>query len=210
MPAGPRYCVVVTFQSMRNLIIVCVLGAVACGRAPDRRPDTVASSTTSARTTVAPAADPRPTSPLVVTERGIGALRAGMSLREASAAVSTTLSVPRGSDPAGCYYVAWNGAPAGVRVMAEAGSIARIDVDSAGVATATGVRVGDAEEHVQQLHAGRVAVSPHKYIDGHYLTVTPESPADSLFRIVFEVEKGRIVRYRAGRLPQVEYVEGCG
>ena len=94
--------------------------------------------------------------------------------------------------------------------MVEAGSIARVDVDSAGVATAEGVRVGDAEDQVQQRYAGRVEVSPHKYVEGHYLTVTPASPGDSAFRLVFEVRKGRIVRYRAGRLPPVEYVEGCG
>lgn len=133
-----------------------------------------------------------------------------MSLREASGAVGTTLSAPRGSDLAGCYYVTWKGAPPGVRVMGEGESIVRVDVDSAGVATAAGVRVGDAEDRVRQLYAGRVAVSPHKYTDGRYLTVTPANPADSLYRIVFEAEKGRIVRYRAGRVPAVEYVEGCG
>ena len=133
-----------------------------------------------------------------------------MSLAEGSAAVGSTLSPPAGVDTAGCYYATWRDAPAGVRVMVEAGRIARVDVDSAGIATAAGARVGDAEERVQQLYAGRVQVSPHKYVEGHYLTITPESPADTAFRIVFEAEKGRIVRYRAGRRPPGEYVERCG
>jgi hypothetical protein len=34
--------------------------------------------------------------------------------------------------------------------------------------------------------------------------------ADSAFRIIFEAENGRVVRYRAGRRPPVVYVERCG
>ena len=85
--------------------------------------------------------------------------------------------------------------------------VARVDVDSAGVATAAGARVGDTEERVKGLYAGRVAVSPHKYEEGNYLTVTPD--ADTTYAIVFETSKGRVTRFRGGRRPQVEYVEGC-
>jgi hypothetical protein len=34
-------------------------------------------------------------------------------------------------------------------------------------------------------------------------------PADSMLRIIFETDSGRVVRYRAGRRPPVDYVEGC-
>ena len=94
--------------------------------------------------------------------------------------------------------------------MVEEGRIARIDVDSGSVATAAGARVGDTEDRVMSLYPGRVTVSPQKYTSGHYLTVTPASPADSVFRIVFETEHGRVTHFRAGRRPPVEYVEGCG
>ena len=33
--------------------------------------------------------------------------------------------------------------------------------------------------------------------------------ADSGFEVVFETDSQRVTRYRAGRLPEVEYVEGC-
>jgi len=52
-----------------------------------------------------------------------------------------------------------------------------------------------------------VTVTPHKYEDGHYLTVNAAD--DSSFAIVFETSKGRVTRYRAGRRPAVELVEGC-
>lgn len=93
--------------------------------------------------------------------------------------------------------------------MVESGRIARVDVDSAGVRTATGAGVGDSEETIQRSYPGLVTVTPQKYEDGHYLTVTP-NPADSTLAIVFETRGGKVTRYRAGSRPQVEYVEGCG
>lgn len=88
--------------------------------------------------------------------------------------------------------------------------IERVDVDSAGVLTAEGAGVGDAEANVIALYRGRVSVQPHKYTGprGHYLIVT--STGDTLHRIVFETDGQRVVNYRAGRRPAVDYVEGCG
>ena len=181
--------------------------AVGCTREPDRATtgDTAATvpSSSSARPAVAaPAA-------LVVTERGIGPLQAGMTLAEGRAALGGALVVLPGSDTTGCDYVDWRGGPPGVRVMIEGGRIARVDVTAPPVATADGARVGDTEARVQALYPGRVAVTPHKYEEGHYLTVTPAS-GDTSVAIVFEAVKGQVTRYRAGRRPQVEYVEGCG
>ena len=142
-----------------------------------------------------------------VTEHGLGPLRVGMTLAEARQALGDALVVPRGTDTLGCDYVTWRGGPPGVHVMIDEGRIARVDVDSANIATAAGARVGDTEDRVRSLYRGRVAVSPHKYEDGHYLTVN--AAGDSSFAIVFETAQGRVTRYRAGRRPAVEYVEGC-
>jgi hypothetical protein len=60
------------------------------------------------------------------------------------------------------------------------------------------------------VYGGRVRVTPAKYTAGQLLTVTPERQADSSFRLVFEVDSAHVVRYRAGLLPAVEYVEACG
>jgi hypothetical protein len=145
-----------------------------------------------------------------VTEQGIGALRAGMSLAEVTSGIEGVLIVPAGADTASCTYAQWRGGPPGVSIMIERGRIARIDVDSGAVATSLGARIGDTEERIESLYVGRVAVTPHKYTEGRYLTVTPSASADSAYRIVFETEGGRVTRYRAGRRPAVEYVERCG
>ena len=132
-----------------------------------------------------------------------------MTVPEASTALGGALVAPANADTAGCHYVQWRGGPPGVRVMVESGRIARVDVDTAGIRTAAGAGIGDTEDAVQRLYRGQVAVTPQKYADGHYLTVTP-NPADSSGAIVFETTSGKVTRYRAGRRPQVEYVEGCG
>jgi hypothetical protein len=87
------------------------------------------------------------------------------------------------------------------------GRIARIDVDSATIATTAGARVGDSEQHIRELYGERLITSPHKYVEGHYLTVTPR---DTAHRILFETDGQRVTRYRAGRVPEVEWVERCG
>ena len=172
--------------------------AVGCSRAPDR-----AAAGDSAH------AAPGNPAALTVTERGLGPLRAGMTVPEASAALGGALVAPAGTDTAGCHYVQWRGGPPGVRFMVEGGSIARVDVDSASIRTAAGAGIGDTEEQVQRLYPGRVSATPQKYANGHYLTVTP-SAADTSYAIVFETTEGKVTRFRAGRRPQVEYVEGCG
>jgi hypothetical protein len=157
---------------------------------------------------------PRSTSPKtdwVVTPRGLGPLEAGMSRADAERVVGASLAIAGDSNWTNCGYTPTDHLPPGVRVMVEGGTIARVDVDSsAGIATAEGARVGDSEDRIHQLYGARVTVTPHKYIAGHYLTVAPAQPSDSLYRIIFETDGHRVLRYRAGRMPPVQYIEGCG
>jgi len=110
-----------------------------------------------------------------------------------------------------CAYVRPPTAPAGVMVMLARGKVARVDVDSAGVQSDAGIAVGDSTSRVTQTYAGRVTVTPHKYVQGgQYLTVRSLSPEDSLLRIVFESDSGHVKRFHSGRVPEVEWVERCG
>lgn len=194
--------------------IATTLTLLACAPAPERAASDTVPPADTGRPRTGPtsgAADAPPES-ATVTPLGIGPLRAGMTLAEADAAVGGALAEPAAAAAGStCTYVAWPGGPPGVRVMLEDGRVARVDVDSGAVATDAGVRVGDDAARVRTAYAGRIAESPHKYVPGAlYLTVTPAAPADSAHRLVFEVEDGRVARYRAGSRPAVEYVEGCG
>lgn len=94
--------------------------------------------------------------------------------------------------------------------MVTKGRIARVDVSGdSQITTKSGARVGDAEARIKALYPGQIQVTPHKYTDGHYLTFVPKDRKDSRYRVVFETDGKRVTEFRAGQLPEVEYVEGC-
>ena len=143
-----------------------------------------------------------------VTPRGIGPLRAGMSVGEAAAIIGEPgLTVDTASAP--CRHVPLIGAPGRVLAMVVDDRVVRIEVTDSLVPTDRGARVGDSEERIAALYAGLAHSEPHKYTDGRYLVITPPAPADSAFRLIFETGDGQVTRYRAGLLPQVAWVEGC-
>jgi hypothetical protein len=209
------------------------LALAACAKADEHRADTTAITTTStdstSTTTTAPltttpstsstgstqqpqppAGTPTPAPVWTVTERGIGNLRAGMTVAELRAAVPA-FSVPASRDSTACTYAKTNDLAPGVMVMMEGGKVVRVEVRRGATATSAGARIGDSEDKIKALYPGQVSVSPHKYTTGgHYLTVVPPSSADGAYRIIFETDGKRVVNYRAGLKPQVEYVEGCG
>jgi hypothetical protein len=143
----------------------------------------------------------------VVSAKGIGPIEAGMTKHDVEAKLGSALAGAPDSTWMSCGYVKGNALPAGVTLMVENGAIARIDIDSGTVATTEGARIGDTEDRLKTLYRD-LDVMPHKYTNGHYLTV--RSAADSSYRIIFETDGQRVIRYRAGRVPQVEYVERCG
>lgn len=142
-----------------------------------------------------------------VADTGLGPITIGMTAEQANAAVNGTLELPQGQALEGCDYAFPRGVP-DIGFMIEQGKIVRLDVRRADVRTALGGGVGDGEARIRQLYGGWLQVSPHKYTDGHYLTVLPTDPARP-YRVIFETEVGVVTAIRAGVLPQVEYLEGC-
>lgn len=144
-----------------------------------------------------------------VTETGYGPLLIGMTVANAATALNSPIPSTAGLDTA-CAYIHVANMPAGMRIMFTGGTVARIEVDSNTIATGLGARVGDSELRVRGLYGPRVTAEPHKYLPGgHYLIVAPIPPTDSALRLVFETDGKRVTKYRAGRMPQVKWVEGC-
>lgn len=165
----------------------------------------VAAGCKSDKTPGAAANEQTPASAVVVTFDGLGRARIGTpvaQLREIGA-------VPAAPGGTACRFVTLDWLPAGVRVMLSDDSVTRIDADStSNVRTVEGAGVGDSEARIHQLYP-TVETQPHKYVtNGHYLSVA--SPNDSTRRIVFETDGSAVKRYRVGRRPEVDYVEGCG
>jgi len=167
-----------------------------------------APGTTTPAPDVAEAPPPAPgAASWTITLEGAGPVRVGMPLAEAAAALGAT---PDTAAAAGrCDYLRPAGGPPGVKVMVNEGSVARVEVDSGAVRTAEGAGIGDTEARVRALYAGRVTEMPHKYTSGRYLVVAPQASAAGDDRLVFETDGTAVTRYRAGRLPEVEWVEGC-
>lgn len=150
----------------------------------------------------------RLTSASKVSTQGLGPVRVGMSKARSERAAGMPM---RFSGPArfGCRYME----PADRRVRASfmltRGRVVRVDVARRGIATPSGVRVGDSEASVRRRFAGRLRVSRHEYTDGYYLEFVPEDRAERNRRVIFETSRGRVSYIRAGRLPEVRYIEGC-
>jgi hypothetical protein len=177
-------------MNSRYLIILPpLLSAVACTRRESKSGDSTA-------------VPPAP----VVSMSGYNLIRIGEAAHDlATAGDSAAASNPK---HAACRFAHPKSFPLGAKVMLLEDVVVRIDIDSAGIRTAEGAQVGDPESRVLELYRGRIASLPHKYISGgHNLVVRqPNLPN----RIVFETDGRRVLRYRVGRPPGVDLVEGCG
>lgn len=145
---------------------------------------------------------------LTVSPEGVGPVRIGSTLAELNATLGEQLRPAYDVNPE-CDYVDPATLPAGVALMVVQDTVVRVDVDTTGIPTAEGAMVGDTEARIQALYRGRVEVQPHKYTGpvGHYLVV--RASADTMRLLIFETDGMRVVNYRAGIRPAVEYIEGC-
>jgi len=187
----------------RVVLATVLLGASACRRdASSDAPRDVTKADTSTRAISAAAPG---TSITVATFDGVGRARIGTTMTQ----LRDIGPIPDEPAAAGCRIIPLEWLPAGVRVMLSHDTIARVDVDSTStVRTVDGAGVGDSETRIRQLYT-KVQTQPHKYVtNGHYLSVA--SPNDSTRRIVFETDGITVRRYRVGRQPEVDFVEGCG
>lgn len=176
--------------------------------APDPAPTTADTGIAPASPPAAPETPPPPaTSVWTVNSGGLGPVRVGMTPAELKSAFGDSLVIP--AKLAECDYVRPKNNPKGVAFMIENGKLSRVEVrSSSSIKTVEGAGNGNTEAEIKSLYPGQVTVQPHKYTDGHYLVVKPNgSPANE--RIVFETDGSKVLHFRSGRTPAVEYVESC-
>lgn len=139
---------------------------------------------------------------------GIGSVRAGMTIAEASRAAGTPLIESSNLGAKwGCFYYKPQGGPEGVNFMVRNGKIGRVDISNQRITTVSGAKIGDTEERIYSLYPGQIQVTKSR---GHILTFIPTSAPDKNYRLVFETDKEGFVRFfRSGQLPEVEFIEGC-
>ena len=195
-------------MNSQRSIRTCVVGAIlfaavatACNKEDDKAVKGRTGPNGAARDTV---------SDLALNEDGLGQIQIGMTLDEA---VNMGLLNERPDIKQACDFVfpaVGAGIPFGVNVMVVKGKVARIDVDTGTVTTEDGAKIGDSEDKIKSIYGDELKVSPHKYIEGgHYLTVMGDSTSAGK-AMVFETDGKQVTMFRAGRVPEVEWVEGCG
>ncbi len=143
---------------------------------------------------------------------GIGSVRVGMTIAAASKAAATKLIRESGDETnPSCFYVKPRELK-DIGFMVTDGRISRVDVweKNKSIATLSGAKIGDAESRIKSLYPRQIQVTPHEYVQaGHYLTFVPKNASDKNYRVVFETDGKKVTRFRPGKLPEVEYVEGC-
>ncbi|HKV06674.1 MAG TPA: hypothetical protein VJ725_00965 [Thermoanaerobaculia bacterium] len=146
-----------------------------------------------------------------VSIRGIGPVRVGMSLEEATNAMGSRLVRSDGQNGSeDCYYVEPEGGPPGLSFMIVSGQIARVDIQNPAFESRSGARVGLTEEKVLSMFGSKIRVEGHQYDEnGHYLIFEPADPQDKNYSMIFETDGKVVTTFRAGRLPEVAYVEHC-
>jgi len=144
-----------------------------------------------------------------ISTNGLGPVGIGLTKGQAERVAHTRI-VYDGAGLGNCRYAAPRNRSIRASFMLINNRVARVDVSRRGIATPSGIRVGDSETSVRRKLAGRLTVSPHEYVrGGSYLEFTPRDAKDSNRRVIFETNGRRITYIRAGRLPEVRYVEGC-
>lgn len=147
--------------------------------------------------------------PDMVSASGFGRVKIGMSVSEASRALGARLEAA--DEPmlvqVDCYYVQPHGSSGAISLMVVGSIVVRVDVDRPGVTTSSGIAVGSPEHEIYEAYGEAVEVFPHPFMEpgSHYLIVS----VDPEKKMLFETDGRSVLRYRAGPLPYVEWMEGC-
>ena len=142
---------------------------------------------------------------------GAGPLNVGMTIAEVEKAAGARVTIHNNQEPQGaCVIAGLVGAPNEFSFMLIKGTIARFDIYDGVMKTAEGAGIGSTEAEVKRLYANeKIEVERHEYVDGgHYLNITVAS-APPGFKFVFETDGRKVTAFRAGRMPEVDWIEGC-
>jgi len=143
---------------------------------------------------------------------GISPVRVGMTVRQAEHALHAKLSMDSAtdSDPSACaiFYVAAREVP--ITYMVEHGRVTRASLGGEGakssIKTANGIGLGSTIPQIKRAYGKQGAWHPNTYTDEPVFEI---KSTDGRSAILFDTERGRVIRIHAGRLPSAEYIEGC-
>lgn len=146
---------------------------------------------------------------------GIGPIRVGMTVDEASRAAGVKLVfVASGPDGVSCSQFKPEGELKDIAFMVTKGRIARVEIRDKRITTIRGARIGDTLDRIISLYPGQIQIikaplTSRPEGNSKHLTFVPKDAADNNYRIIFETTFDRVREFRSGKLPEVEFLEGC-
>jgi hypothetical protein len=144
-----------------------------------------------------------------LSTNGIGSVHVGMTVTEAEQASGRKFYPTKGRVRSGtCVFVSADGL-SGVDFMVINGKVVRVDVSNPRITTLRGVRIQDSEAQIKKLYSGQIKITPNPYRGDHFLTFYPKDQKDRDYRLIFEMNKGKVYSFIAGKIPAVDYSEGC-
>lgn len=145
----------------------------------------------------------------VLTDKGFGPLRIGMTLKQAEAAVHRKLSTSADAsgDPRACESAEIPGWP-GISLMLENYKITVIYIDKPH-RTVDGVYVGMPERALSKLFGKRAVFRPRPYEEDDPRAHNVAVMASDGREFLFQTRDGVVESISVGVLPSVEYMEGC-
>ena len=136
-----------------------------------------------------------------ISTAGLGPIEIGMTERQVERAAGRSITRRGGAGDGQCTSGAIGNKVYGLFTGER---LARIYVGSRRYATRSGVRVGDSEQKVLATYPGQIVRERHAYTAGWYLKII-----DGNRKVVFEVVGSRVVDISTGRMPEIDYIEGC-
>ena len=201
----------------RHLVAALALGLAACsggdgepGAASSTAETTLSRPSTTVRATTTTTTRPpeRLTSEARLRMDGIGPIRVGMTVDQASAAAGVPIRV--GDDEFGNCRYAWVPAFEGLDIFVIDGRIARVGVGDGPIRTVSGIGIGATEAEVHRVYGSRITVERHIYAPtGHYLVYTAADPSLQQFSLLFETDGRVVTTFRSGLKGAVARPEGC-
>jgi len=140
-----------------------------------------------------------------VTTVGIDEVFFGMKPADAAVAASTQW-VELESGSGNCYRITPSNGPEGVTLWVVDGFIERLDIEHPDIRTPSKLGLGNSVEELRSQIGDRLTIETNG--DGSQTAVfAPTDPGDRDFRLIFELEDDKVVRYRSGRIGIVDRAE---
>ncbi|MBD2441190.1 hypothetical protein [Nostoc sp. FACHB-110] len=148
----------------------------------------------------------------LVDHKGIGTIKVGMTVERAEEVSHVQLLPVSSSGLANpnCYYVEpQSGLGLNyVKFMVVKGQLVTIEVNrNRTLATTLGAKVGQSNRQIESLYGKEIHSLLNSDNQEYKLSFQPSQ--DKNYRIIFESNGSYVTGYRAGKLPEVQYSNGC-